>query len=97
MKIGIDSYCYHRFFGEVYPQQKAPRPMSLEDFLRRARELEVDGVSLGATVTHPGGLVDASLTADENDLISEGTHERTVIDFARFNQRLDQKRRAPDP
>ena len=46
MKIGIDSYCYHRFFGEVYPQQKAPRPMSLEDFLRRAKELEVDGVSL---------------------------------------------------
>src|SRR6266478_6273260 len=46
MKIGIDSYCYHRFFGEVYPQQQKPRPMSLEDFLRRAKELDVDGVSL---------------------------------------------------
>jgi 3-oxoisoapionate decarboxylase len=46
MKIGIDSYCYHRFFGEVYPQQKAARPMSLEDFLGRAKKLEVDGVSL---------------------------------------------------
>jgi sugar phosphate isomerase/epimerase len=47
MKVGIDSYCYHRFFGEVYPQQAAPaRRMSLEDFLRRANELEVDGVSL---------------------------------------------------
>jgi sugar phosphate isomerase/epimerase len=47
VKVGIDSYCYHRFFGEVYPQQSpAPRPMSLEDFLRRARDLEVDGVSL---------------------------------------------------
>ena len=47
MKVGIDSYCYHRFFGEVYPQQQPPsRPMSLEDFLRRAKELEVDGVSL---------------------------------------------------
>jgi sugar phosphate isomerase/epimerase len=47
MKIGIDSYCYHRFFGEVYTQQQQPsRSMSLEDFLRRARELEVDGVSL---------------------------------------------------
>lgn len=22
MKIGIDSYCFHRFFGEVYPDQK---------------------------------------------------------------------------
>jgi len=47
MKVGIDSYCYHRFFGEVYPQQQpSPRSMSLEDFLRRARDLDVDGVSL---------------------------------------------------
>ena len=34
---------------------------------------------------------------DENDLISEGTHQRTVIDLARFNQRLDQKKRTPGP
>jgi sugar phosphate isomerase/epimerase len=47
VKVGIDSYCYHRFFGEVYPQQPPPpRRLSLEDFLSRARELEVDGVSL---------------------------------------------------
>ncbi len=47
MKIGIDSYCYHRFFGEVYPQQRAPeKRMTLEEFLRRAHELGVDGVSL---------------------------------------------------
>lgn len=47
MKVGIDSYCYHRFFGEVYPQQPSPqRRLSLEDFLSRARELDVDGVSL---------------------------------------------------
>jgi sugar phosphate isomerase/epimerase len=47
MKVGIDSYCYHRFFGEVYPQQVKPdREMSLEDFLDRAKELKVDGVSL---------------------------------------------------
>ena len=47
MKVGIDSYCYHRFFGEVYPQQSPPpRRLSLEDFLSRAKELEVDGVSL---------------------------------------------------
>jgi fluoroacetyl-CoA thioesterase len=31
---------------------------------------------------------------DEADLISEGTHERMVIDFARFNQRLDAKKPA---
>src|SRR5579872_3932574 len=47
MKVGIDSYCYHRFFGEVYPQQSMPgKQMALEDFLHRAKELEVEGVSL---------------------------------------------------
>lgn len=47
MKVGIDSYCYHRFFGEVYPDQKAPaKNMTMKDFLKRAKELEVDGVSL---------------------------------------------------
>jgi sugar phosphate isomerase/epimerase len=47
MKVGIDSYCYHRFFGEVYEDQKPPhRQWTMDDFLRRAKELEVDGVSL---------------------------------------------------
>lgn len=47
MKVGIDSYCYHRFFGEVYPMQKpAARPYTMDSFLDRARELECDGVSL---------------------------------------------------
>jgi sugar phosphate isomerase/epimerase len=47
MKIGIDSYCYHRFFGEVYPQQTIPpQNLSLEQFVARAHALGVDGVSL---------------------------------------------------
>ncbi|MFN2303416.1 MAG: sugar phosphate isomerase/epimerase family protein [Anaerolineales bacterium] len=47
MKVGIDSYCYHRFFGEVYPDQEPPeKDMTMSDFLTRAKELEVDGVSL---------------------------------------------------
>ena len=47
MKVGIDSYCFHRFFGEVYPQQECPeRSMTLEDFIEDARSLAVDGVSL---------------------------------------------------
>jgi sugar phosphate isomerase/epimerase len=47
MKVGIDSYCYHRFFGEVYPDQKPPaKNMTMQDFLVRARELNVNGVSL---------------------------------------------------
>ena len=47
VKIGIDSYCFHRFFGEVYPQQKPPPyEMTMDDFLDLAKELDVDGVSL---------------------------------------------------
>lgn len=38
MKVGIDSYCYHRFFGEVYPMQKpAARPYTMDSFLDRAK------------------------------------------------------------
>jgi sugar phosphate isomerase/epimerase len=47
MKIGIDSYCFHRYFGEVYPHQTAPdKKMTMEDFLAYAKFLGVDGVSL---------------------------------------------------
>jgi sugar phosphate isomerase/epimerase len=48
MKIAIDSYCYHRYFGEVYPglQQRPDRTMTVWDFLKRARQLGVAGVSL---------------------------------------------------
>jgi 3-oxoisoapionate decarboxylase len=47
MKIGIDSYCFHRFFGEVYPMQKpAAQRYTMESFLDRAKALGCDGVSL---------------------------------------------------
>lgn len=47
LKVGIDNYSYHRFFGEVYPEQETPaQGMTTEDFLKRAKELAVDGVSL---------------------------------------------------
>ncbi len=47
MKIGIDSYCFHRYFGEVYDNQKDPgKRITYEDFLNRAIELGVAGVSL---------------------------------------------------
>jgi len=47
MKVGIDSYCYHRLFGEVYPGQKPPKEiLTMNGFLERARAMEVDGVSL---------------------------------------------------
>jgi len=47
MKIGIDSYCFHRYFGEVYDNQRDPgKRITYEDFLNRAIELGTDGVSL---------------------------------------------------
>ena len=47
MKVGVDSYCYHRFFGEVYPGQEPPaKQMTMDDFLDKAKLMEVDGVSL---------------------------------------------------
>lgn len=47
MKIGVDSYCFHRFFGEVYPEQQAPQQkLTLEDFIENAKRLALDGVSL---------------------------------------------------
>jgi sugar phosphate isomerase/epimerase len=67
MKIGIDSYCYHRFFGEVYPQQQpAPRQMTQENFITRAHDLGVDGVSVESCyidtdlsyLRHIGGMLD---------------------------------------
>ena len=47
MKIGIDSYSFHRFFGEVYPHQKEPsEKISYIDFLEIAKQMNVDGVCL---------------------------------------------------
>jgi sugar phosphate isomerase/epimerase len=47
LKVGIDSYCFHRLFGEVYPHQyKTEAPFSMQDFLAYANEVQVDGVSL---------------------------------------------------
>ena len=34
MKIGIDNYCYHRFMGEVYPEQNKPDKIMTLDNLR---------------------------------------------------------------
>lgn len=69
MKVGIDSYCYHRFFGEVYPDQQPPaKKMTVEDFLKRAHELKVDGVSLESCFfpsTDPGWFKELNARLDE--------------------------------
>lgn len=48
MKLGIDSYCYHRYFGEIYPTiEKDPGSrITLREFLNRAKVLGVEAVSL---------------------------------------------------
>jgi len=48
MQIAIDSYCYHRLFGEWYDglQTDPGRRMTVWDFLDRAQALGVQGVSL---------------------------------------------------
>ena len=53
MKTGIDSYCYHRYFGEIYPDQEDPGVRwTFQDFVNCAAELDVrlslrtDAVSL---------------------------------------------------
>ena len=47
MRVGIDTYSYHRFFGEIREGEEDPGTRwTTWDFLARAAELEVDGVSL---------------------------------------------------
>ncbi len=72
MKVGIDSYCYHRYFGEIYPDQKDPGVRwSFLDFIHRACELEVDGVSLESCFfesLEPGYLSDMKSVLDDHKL-----------------------------
>jgi sugar phosphate isomerase/epimerase len=48
MKLAIDSYCYHRFFGAAYPglEPDPGRRMTVEDFIAAARRHGVEGVSI---------------------------------------------------
>ncbi len=106
MKLGIDSYCYHRYFGEVYAGlQSAPaRRMTVWDFLRRAGQLGVDGVSLEGCflpLEEPGFLDRLKDALDEKGLervwawghpdgLSSGTDRAAARDLVR---NLDHARR----
>lgn len=69
MKVGIDSYCYHRLFGEVYPGQKKPdKLMTMDDFLDRANAMGVDGVSLESCFFPGKRDSDGILNVDEGFL-----------------------------
>jgi sugar phosphate isomerase/epimerase len=46
-KVGVDNFCYHRFFGSTIPGESDPgKRWTLDDFLNRAAELKLDTVSL---------------------------------------------------
>jgi sugar phosphate isomerase/epimerase len=72
MKVGIDSYCYHRYFGEIYRDQTDPGTRwSFHDFVRRAGELGVDDVSLESCFfdsLEPGYLAELGAVLDEHGL-----------------------------
>lgn len=48
MQIAIDSYCFHRYFGECYAgiEQDPGRRLTVWDFLDKAQAMGVQGVSL---------------------------------------------------
>ena len=74
MKVGIDSYCYHRFFGEVYDHQHPPaKQMTMEDFIKRAKELDVDGVSLESCFIP---RFDRAYLSEIKDMLDEGNFDR---------------------
>src|SRR5260370_39913356 len=63
MRIGIDSYSYHRLLGEIRPgETETPERWNAGDVIDHARTLGVDGVSLETcfldrdSVIDPGGL-----------------------------------------
>lgn len=61
MKLGIDAYCFHRFFGELYPGLDAPpdRGMTVWEFIDLAVGLGAEAVSLESCFLPVG---DAALT-----------------------------------
>jgi sugar phosphate isomerase/epimerase len=50
MKTGLDCYCFHRFFGDWYPElQRDPgRRITIWELLERAPRLGLEGISLEA-------------------------------------------------
>jgi sugar phosphate isomerase/epimerase len=56
VKIAIDSYCYHRYFGEIYPglETDPNRRMSLPDFIGRAVAHGVRAVSIESFMLQGG-------------------------------------------
>lgn len=71
MRIGIDSYSFHRYFGEVYPDLQADpgKTWTMEgDFVDYAKEQGAEEVALETcffTSTDPGYIADMKARVDE--------------------------------
>jgi sugar phosphate isomerase/epimerase len=69
MKIGIDSYCYHRFWGDIAKGQKPTTvKLDLKWFLKRAHELKVDGVAVEPPLI---AQLDASYLSEVKGMLDE--------------------------
>ena len=78
MKVGIDSYSFHRLFGEVYPglQQEPGRSWRMEsDFLDFARAQDVDEVALETLFFD---ALDDGVCADLNARLDDLGVERVI-------------------
>ncbi|MFB8370964.1 sugar phosphate isomerase/epimerase family protein [Pseudarthrobacter sp. NPDC055928] len=56
MKIGIDGYCYHRFFGEVYPglEEEPGHRMTVSDLIQAASAAGAEALSIEHFMLAPG-------------------------------------------
>lgn len=78
MKVGIDSYSFHRYFGDIYPglqQDPGKRWDMKDDFVGFAASLEVDEVAL-ETLFYPA--LDGSYCAALKDRLDEAGLERVI-------------------
>ena len=101
MRVGIDTYSYHRFFGEIREGEEDPGTRwTTWDFLARAFELGVDGVSLETCyldLDDPSFRDRLSLTLDEVGLeaVLAWGHPGG-LEMGRSEERLDDLLRVVD-
>lgn len=66
MKIGIDGFSYHRYFGQAYPglEQVPAEAMTVVDFVDRAAGLGAEGLAVESFML-PGDPAEATAVADQ--------------------------------